>query len=76
MNITNRVEKVDEKNGVICLVFMFPSRVMVLKLSKNKSVKTIYIYASERSCLLCFDLLFWRYKDLKLKDFFAELAFF
>ena len=35
MNITNRVEKVDEKNGVICLVFMFPSRVMVLKLSKE-----------------------------------------
>ena len=28
-------EKVDKKNGVICLVSMFPSRVMVLKLSKK-----------------------------------------
>ena len=56
-------EKLDEKNGTICLVFMFPSWVMVLKLSKNvhilqvcadiskksKSVKAIYIYTSERS---------------------------
>ena len=28
-------EKVDEKNGVICLVSMFPSWVMVLKLPKK-----------------------------------------
>ena len=28
-----KAEKVDEKNGVICLVSMFPSWVMVLKLS-------------------------------------------
>ena len=60
---TVRAEKVDEKNGVICLVSMFPSWVMVLKLSKkvhflqfcadlskkSKSIKAIYIYASERS---------------------------
>ena len=59
---TVRSEKVDEKNGVICLVSMFSSWVMVLKLSKkyifsqfcadlckkSKSVKAIYIYASER----------------------------
>ena len=30
---TVRVEKVDWKNGVICLVSMFPFWVMVLKLS-------------------------------------------
>ena len=60
MNVTNKAEKIDEKNGVICLVSMFPSWVMVLKLSKkdnlqffadfikkSKSVKAIYIYASE-----------------------------
>ena len=60
---TVRVEKVDEKIGVICLVSMFPSWVMVCKLSKNviflqfcadlskksKSVEAIYIYASESS---------------------------
>ena len=60
---TVRSEKVDEKNRVISLVSMFPSWVMVLKLSKkvhflqfcadrskkSKSNKTIYIYASERS---------------------------
>ena len=58
---TVRVEKVDEKIGVICLVSMFPSWVMVCKLSKkvqflqfcadlskkSKSVEAIYIYASE-----------------------------
>ena len=60
---TVRSEKVDEKNGVICLVSMFPLWVMVLKLSKNlhflqycadltkksRSIEAIYIYASERS---------------------------
>ena len=59
-----RAEKVDEKNVVFCLVSMFPSWVIVLKLSKkvhfsefcadmskkSKSSKEIYIYASERSC--------------------------
>ena len=58
-----RAEKVDGINGVICLVFMFPSWIIVLKLSKkvpflkfcadlskkHKSVKAIYIYASEKS---------------------------
>ena len=60
---TVRAEKVDEKNRVICLVSMFPSWVMVCKLSRNKHflqfcadlskkskpVKTIYTYASESS---------------------------
>ena len=60
---TVRSKKVDEKNGFICLVSVFPSWVMVLKLSKkvhflqfcadlskkSKSIKAIYIYASERS---------------------------
>ena len=63
MNNTVRLEKVDEKNAVIGLVSMFPSWVMALKLSKkvhflqfcadlskkSKSVKAIYIYASESS---------------------------
>ena len=58
---TVRLKKADEKNGVICLVSMFPSQFMVLKVFKNvyflqfcadlskKSIKAIYIYASERS---------------------------
>ena len=59
-----RVKKIDEKNGVFCLAFMFSSWVMVFESSrkmhflqffadlsrKTKSVKAIYIYASERSC--------------------------
>ena len=64
MNVTNIWSgKIRWKNWVICLVFVFPSWVMVLKLSKkvhffqvcsgnsNKSmsIKAIYIYASERS---------------------------
>ena len=65
MNVkTVRAEKVDEKNGVLCLVSMFPSWFTVLKLSykvnfwqfnadlskKFKSVKAVYMYASKRSC--------------------------
>ena len=60
---TVRVEKVDQKNWVICLVSMFPSWVMVCKLSRkvhflqfsadlsknSKSAEAIYIYASESS---------------------------
>ena len=61
---TVRAEKVDEKSGFFSLVFMFPSWVTFCKLSvkshflqfcaadlskKSKSVKAIYIYASERS---------------------------
>ena len=60
---TVRAEIIDEKNGVICLVSVFPSGVMTLKLSKkvhflqfcadlskkSKSTKAIYVYASERS---------------------------
>ena len=31
---TDRAQRVDGKNGVICLVIMFTSRVMVIKMSK------------------------------------------
>ena len=48
-----RAEKLDGKNGVICLVSKYSSWVMVLKLSefsnKSKSIKSTYIYTSERS---------------------------
>ena len=68
---TVRVEKVDEKNGAICLVSMLPSRVIVLKMSKKcpfsailcwaliqkpKSVKAIYIYASESNLQIWYGL--------------------
>ena len=60
---TVRSEKVDEKNGVICLVSMFFSCVLVLKMSKKviflqfcadfskkfRSIKAIYIYVSGSS---------------------------
>ena len=60
---TDRAEKAVEKNDVICVVFMLPSWVMILKLlkkyifsilcwpqqKKSKYVKAIYIYASETS---------------------------
>ena len=72
---TVRAEKVDEKNGVICIVSMFLSLVMVLKFSeklkflqfradlikKPKSIKTILIYASESSyqTLSENDMVYW-----------------
>ena len=31
---TDRAQKVDKKNGVICLVIMFAPAVMVIKMSK------------------------------------------
>ena len=60
---TGRAEKVDGKNGIICVVFMFSSWVMILKLSKkcifsimcwpqqkkSKYITAICVYASERS---------------------------
>ena len=60
---TVRAQKVDEKNGLICLVSLFPSWITVLKLSKivhflqicadlgkkSKSIKAIYLYPFERS---------------------------
>ena len=60
---TVTVKKVDDKNVVICLVSVSPSWVMIYKLSKkvhflqfcadlskkSRSVKAIYIYASESS---------------------------
>ena len=63
MSFLNRAREEDEKNGVICLVFMSPSWVMVLKLSKtvsflqtftevskkSKAVIAIFVYASESS---------------------------
>ena len=61
MIITNRAQKVDEKNGIICLVSFFYSWFMVLKLlkivhflkicadlsKKSKSIKVINLYSSE-----------------------------
>ena len=64
MSQTVNAEKIDDKNGVICLASMFPSWFMLLKFSKKghflqfcvdfskkpKSFKAyIYIYASESS---------------------------
>ena len=45
---TVREEKVDEKNGVICLVPIFPSWVKVLKLSK-KCIFNNFVLSSTRS---------------------------
>ena len=59
---TVRAQKLDENNGVICLVSFFHSRVMVLKLpkivhflqicadlsKKSKSIKGVCLYSSER----------------------------
>ena len=44
---TVRAEKVDEKNGVICLVSMFPSWVMVLKLSKKNAFFAILCWPQQ-----------------------------
>ena len=75
-----RAEKVEEKNGVICVVLMFPSWVMILKLAKkvfffnfvltsakkSKHVKTIYIYASERSRYALSENVIFYYEDISV----------
>ena len=42
-------EKVDEKNGVICLVSMFAAWVMALKLSKKVHFLQFYANSSNKS---------------------------
>ena len=78
---TFRVETVDEQNGAICLVFMSPSWVTVLKLSKKvyflricadlskkrTSVKAITIYASE-SCHYTYSENDMVYRDLSQRS--------
>ena len=44
---TKKVEKVDEKNGFISLVSMFPSWVMVLKLSKKSAFFAILCWPQQ-----------------------------
>ena len=46
---SDRVEKVDEENGVICLVFMFPFWVMVLKLSKKVHFFAILCWSQQET---------------------------
>ena len=43
------MEKVDEKNGIICLVSMFSSRVMVLKLWKKVQFSQLYTHLNKKS---------------------------
>ena len=44
----DRAEKIDEKNVVICVVFIFPSWVMILKLSK-KCIFSILCWPQQKS---------------------------
>ena len=76
---TAGTEKVDEKNGVMCLVPMFPCWVMVFKLSKkvhflqfctdlrkkSKSIKAIYIYASENE-IVCYYATTYCFGDISV----------
>ena len=48
----DRAEKVDEKNGIICLVSMFPCWTMVLKLSKKCSFWNSALTAARNLSLL------------------------
>ena len=61
MSKTVRAQKEDQKNGVICLVSLYPSLVTILKLAKivhflkirddlkkSESIKAIYLHPSER----------------------------
>ena len=45
---TIKAQKVDEKNGVICLVFFFPSWDVILKLPKRKKFLQICAELSKK----------------------------
>ena len=49
---TVRVEKIDEENGVICLLSMFPSWVIILKLTKKGAFSAILPDFSMKSNLI------------------------
>ena len=42
----DRAQRVDEKNGVVCLIIMFTHRVMVIKMSKNGS---LFVFSADDS---------------------------
>ena len=46
---TVRVEKVDQKNWVICLIIMFPSSVMLPQISRKKHILPICADFSKKS---------------------------
>ena len=46
---TVRTEKVDAKNGFICLGSMFPSTVIVLKLSKKNAFSVILCWPQQET---------------------------
>ena len=72
---TVRDQKTDEKNWVICLVFMTPCWVIVLKLSNivsflqflanviktSTAVIAIYVHVSESSCFALLENGIWNY---------------
>ena len=68
---TGRAEKVDKKNGVIWVVFMFPSWVIIEKkhsffnfvILKQFTYMRLkgFITRLPKIALLWYDLMFWRY---------------
>ena len=60
---TVRSGKVDEKNGVICLVSIFPSWVMVLKLSKEVHFCN-FVLTSARNLILLKQFTYMHLKGL------------
>ena len=60
---TGRAEKVDEKNGVICVDFMFPSWVMILKLSK-KCIFSILCWPQQKNLSMLKQFTYMHLKGL------------
>ena len=46
---TDRAQRAYEKNGIICLVMVFTSRLMVIKMIKNSSFSLFYADGSKKS---------------------------
>ena len=63
-NITNRARKVDEKNGVICLVSFILSWVIVLKLPKLMHFFCKFVLTSSKNLNLLKQFIYIHLKDL------------
>ena len=78
MSQTVRVQTVDRKNGVICLVSMFPSQFMVLKLSKKVHFCN-FVLTSARSLSILMQVTYMHLKGFALLKngivYYADLLF-
>ena len=79
---TNRAQRVDEKNGIICLVIVFTPRVMVIKMSKMALVLYFLQMTGKNQSQFGQNTCIWKIfvalseNTIEFRDFVADSAVF